>query len=254
MLDNSQIPIRKISGFYIGSLEPDFDLIQDDLANLFEKKPEVARNILDGIQGQNSQALEGRGAILLASLPKYGPLVIKSYHRGGLFHHLVQDRYFRFGKTRGQLEYEMLKQVAELGVNAPKAVAFAYTGSFFYKCWLVMCEIIGKKSLVQLSNENPELCLEMIPLLISQLAILIKNKILHIDLHPGNVVLDREGKLFLLDFDNARIVAWSRNSVRNYYLRRWRRAVIKHNLPDFLSEAVCQGLRKSFEEDDDDKN
>lgn len=233
----------------MGSAEPHFNLIQEELAELFMQSPDLPRGAIEGVQSQDSSALEGRGAILLATLPKYGPVVVKSYHRGGLFHYFVRDHYVKFGKTRGQLEYETLCRMSSLGVNAPKAIAFAYTGSIFYRAWLVMCEIIGKRSLAQLSHENEDLCMELIPSLLSQLSILIRNKILHIDLHPGNVVLDREDRLFMLDFDNARTVRWSCNSVRNYYLRRWRRAVIKHNLPDFLSEAVCLGLRQSFEEE-----
>ncbi|UCF90820.1 MAG: hypothetical protein JSW39_21415, partial [Desulfobacterales bacterium] len=85
-----------------------------------------------------------------------GAVVIKFYRRGGLIRHLVKRRYLKWGKTRGQIEYELLDQVRELGVNAPEPIAYAFCGSLFYKGWLVVRAINQPRSLVQLSSTEPE--------------------------------------------------------------------------------------------------
>jgi aminoglycoside phosphotransferase (APT) family kinase protein len=105
---------------------------------------------------------------------------------------------------------------------------------------------------------------------------LILNGIKHVDLHPGNVLVDGTGQVFLLDFDKAFFILNDENSpfllslkeqahapdsqnmlssreimrevlflrrLRDFYLRRWRRAVIKHGLPDYVSETMCLRLR-----------
>ena len=73
---------------------------------------------------------------------------------------------------------------------------------------------------------------------IEQLSLLIKNRILHVDLHPGNVVIDTSDKAHLVDFDKARIYHGSEQKLINRYISRWKRAVVKHNLPDILLEMM----------------
>jgi 3-deoxy-D-manno-octulosonic acid kinase len=81
----------------------------------------------------------------------------------------------------------------------------------------------------------------------NQVVLLINQQILHVDLHPGNVLVDADGKVFLLDFDKAQKVAGKRNKLRDYYLCRWRRAVIKYNLPEVLSEMFALTLLRNFD-------
>jgi predicted unusual protein kinase regulating ubiquinone biosynthesis (AarF/ABC1/UbiB family) len=83
--------------------------------------------------------------------------------------------------------------------------------------------------------------------LIDQVSTLIQNNIFHVDLHPGNVLVGRGGRVFLLDFDKARIARGNKNKLRDHYLSRWQRAVIKHGLPDMLSEMLAAGLDRDYE-------
>ncbi len=252
--ENSQVAIKRVASFRIGAAEKKDRVFEEALVDLLLQKPVSVQELHKILSSKDSShdgvpVLEGRGNIILGNLPEHGPVIVKCYHRGGLLQWFLSNRYVKWGMTRGQAEFEMLVHIRSIGVSAPRPVAFAYAGFPFYRAWLVMSEILGKRSLAQLSRENEDFCHEIVPSFIRQLAVLIRNRILHVDLHPGNVVLDRENRLFILDFDKARKVRWSLNSIRDYYLRRWRRAVIKHGLPDFLSEAVCLGLRQSFEED-----
>ena len=78
---------------------------------------------------------------------------------------------------------------------------------------------------------------------IEQISALIQNDILHVDLHPGNVLVDAAGKVYLLDFDKGSVYHGNRQKLKNRYITRWKRAVNKHGLPKFLAEMMQNGLK-----------
>jgi 3-deoxy-D-manno-octulosonic acid kinase len=181
-------------------------------------------------------ALGGRTSITVARLQGIGSVVIKYYRRGGAIRYLIKKRYLKFGKTRCQIEYELLQKVRSLGINAPEPVAFAFKGRLFYQCWLVTREIRDHQTLVQISRSNEEQARMAMKTVVKQVSMLIKNKILHADLHPGNVIVDNQNQVYLLDFDKGGVFPGDKNALRTRYLRRWNRAIQKHGLPEILSE------------------
>jgi 3-deoxy-D-manno-octulosonic acid kinase len=183
-----------------------------------------------------NSALCGRTSITVARLQGIGSVVIKYYRRGGVIGYLIKKWYLKFGKTRCQMEYELLQKVRNLGINAPDPVAFAYRGRRFYQCWLVTREIQDHQTLVQLSRSNQEQARMAMKAVIKQVSMLIKNKILHADLHPGNVIVDHKNQVYLLDFDKGGIFRGDKNALTTRYLRRWNRAIQKHGLPGVLRE------------------
>ena len=82
---------------------------------------------------------------------------------------------------------------------------------------------------------------------IEQISILIQNNILHTDLHPGNIVVDKKNKVFLVDFDRGHRFSGNTNKLRDRYLNRWQRAVIKHQLPSLLYDMLQTGLSERFQ-------
>lgn len=192
-------------------------------------------------------ALGGRSSIATAQLEGIGVVVVKYYTRGGFIRYLVKRRYLKWGKTRGQIEYELLQRVRRLGVNAPEPIAYASQGGLFYIGWLVTREIKQKQTLAEFCCADEGHCHILMKALIDQISILINNNIFHVDLHPGNVLVDSNDRVFLLDFDKACLFRGNKNRLRDHYLRRWRRAVIKHRLPEMLSEMIYTGLQKNYE-------
>ena len=180
--------------------------------------------------------LGGRTSITITHLEGIGSVVVKYYFRGGLVQYVNQRRYLNLGKTRCQIEYEWLQKVRTLGINAPDPIAFAYRGRLLYQCWLVTREIKDHQTLAQLSCLNEERTRIVMKEIIKQVLTLIKNKILHSDLHPGNVIVDNQNRVYLLDFDKASIFPRGKNALRSRYLRRWNRAIQKHRLPEMLCE------------------
>jgi serine/threonine protein kinase len=190
--------------------------------------------------------LSGRRSASYGELPGYGRVVIKHYHRGGLFGRLVRSLYVRWGKTRSQAEFEVLDRARALGVPVPEPVAYIYRGTLLYRAWLVTKEVSEHESLAQLVLRDEEAARTVTEQLSDIIALLVEAKIYHVDLHPGNVLIDRDGKIFLIDFDKAHDYPGSKNDLRDNYLIRWRRAVIKHNLPDCLCEILSATLRRTF--------
>lgn len=182
--------------------------------------------------------LGGRTSITMDTIDGIGSVAVKSYRRGGLVSYFIKRKYLRLGKTRCQVEFDMLNKASAIGVDVPRPVAYAYTGCLVYRCWLVTNEIKAHRTLADLSLKDPQRALNLIGLIAVQITRLIRHKIRHVDLHPGNVLVDSGGKTYLIDFDRAGTSGLSQNSLRRRYLARWKRAVLKHHLPDALWEKL----------------
>lgn len=216
-----------------------WDLTDQQLKQLI-KLFNTPTNTVDSILG-------GRSSVAIAQLEGVGSVVVKYYTRGGLLRYMVKRKYLKWGKTRCQLEYEVLQKVRRLGISAPEPIAYAFRGGLFYRAWLVTKEIKHHQTLAELSRADEKHAHDVMKEVIDQVSILINNNILHVDLHPGNVLVDSGNRVFLVDFDKACLSRASKSKLQDYYLSRWRRAVIKHGLPEMLSETLCVGLGKNYE-------
>ncbi|UCD32790.1 MAG: phosphotransferase [Desulfobacterales bacterium] len=179
-------------------------------------------------------ALGGRTSIAITQLEGIGSVVVKYYYRGGLVQHINQRRYLNLGKTRCQNEYEWLKKVRTMGINAPDPIAFAYRGRLLYQGWLVTREIKHHQTLAKISHLKEKQTLDLMKAVNKQVSTLIDNRILHADLHPGNVIVDSRNQVYFLDFDKGTVFTRGKNRLRNRYARRWNRAIQKHGLPQTL--------------------
>jgi 3-deoxy-D-manno-octulosonic acid kinase len=186
--------------------------------------------------------LGGRTSVTPVQLDGIGSVVIKHYRRGGLMRYFIKRRYLKFGKTRAQREFELLDIVGTLGIKAPQPIAYAYRDRLLYRAWLVTREIHQPLSLAHLSLQDEKKTGTAMESVIEQISSLIQNNILHVDLHPGNVVVDAAGKVYLLDFDKGSVYHGNRQKLKNRYLTRWQRAVAKHRLPGMLTEMLQAGL------------
>lgn len=180
--------------------------------------------------------LGGRTAVCAMELSGIGPVVVKRYTRGGVIRRFNKKVYLRIGKTRGQAEYELLQELKRLGVHAPDPVAFAFRGTLFYQAWIITREIKETQTLSALSFSNPVQTRLAMTQLRDQVQRLIDNHIHHVDLHPGNVLVNRSGSIHIIDFDKAKIVNIPLEFLRTKYIRRWQRAVDKHHLPKMIRD------------------
>jgi 3-deoxy-D-manno-octulosonic acid kinase len=170
---------------------------------------------------------------------------MKPYYRGGILRHLVQRTYIGFGPSRSTRELYLLCRVRELGVAAPEPVAALTHGGLFYRAWLVTKEIPEAKTLADLMLHDEERGRAAMEKLVPHVSKLVQNRILHVDLHPGNVLVGNDDAVYIVDFDKARDYVGAVPKLRDHYVLRWRRAVLKHGLPDLLSEMMSLGLRRT---------
>jgi 3-deoxy-D-manno-octulosonic acid kinase len=229
-----KIPTRKYDCFHFGSATELTDQQLEQLSKLFNQPVTPVDSVLGG-----------RASVQINQISGLGSVVIKHYFRGGLIRHLFKQRYLKWGKTRCQLEYDILNKVIDLGIGAPKPVAYAYQGWLCYRCWLVTLEIEQQQTLARLSLTNVDHASAVIGQVADYISTLIQNQILHVDLHPGNVLVDSDSRVYLIDFDKARFSIQNKDKLRDKYLRRWRRAVIKHRLPEKLNDLMHSYLHNN---------
>jgi 3-deoxy-D-manno-octulosonic acid kinase len=189
----------------------------------------------------NGGVLSGRAAIWRHEIPSIGTVVIKEYRRGGMLRFLRRRHYFRFGVSRPEREFNNLRTARATGLNVPNPVGCFSRGALFYRGWLATCYVPGR-SLVDIVSSDPGGISALIEELTRQVELLIKNRVAHVDLHPGNVLVSATGTLYLLDFDRAIVFSKSEEELRHHYDVRWKRAVEKHGLPRILSDRFSEGL------------
>lgn len=195
--------------------------------------------------------LAGRGYTGIQNVEGLGRVFVKQYAHGGLLRHVTGGSFLCVGPSRSLQEFLMLERVREIGINAPKPMLFVNKGSFLYRTWLFMEEIAGSRNLAEVSRsgkvEDADVLHEAMTKLGEQVLSLINHKIFHVDLHPGNVLVQEGGRVSIVDFDKAHEFKGSAERLRELYLRRWRRAVIKHKLSPVLTEVMSLTLRSYHE-------
>ncbi len=216
--------IESFQSYLIGSAIKLTHQHKRQLAECFEKPILTGKGLLGG-----------RAAISKIQLSDIGPAVVKNYTRGGIIRYFNRQTYMKFSRYRCQSEYELLLFLNRLGVSVPQPIAFACQGRLFYHAWLVTREIQNSCTLAEFSKQNNEKTRTMMNDLSRQLAILVENQIHHVDLHPGNVLVDNHGNLFIIDFDKARTTPQNRQKLKKKYISRWQRAVSKYQLPAVLN-------------------
>jgi Ser/Thr protein kinase RdoA (MazF antagonist) len=114
-----------------------------------------------------------------------------------------------------------------------------------YQCWLITREVPGARTLASLSLESPETALEVLASLTPQVLLLADLGLVHVDLHPGNVLAGPDGLAVIVDFDKAHVTGRSRDRILALYRERWHRAVTHHRLPAFLTHGFLGGPERT---------
>lgn len=178
--------------------------------------------------------LGGRSAIVKMEIKDIGPVVIKSYIRGGLVQRLLNDRFLNIGTCRAKKEFEILLKVKHMGIHVPEPVMYFQKGGMFYRCWLVTKEISNKGTIAHISLTDTALAESLSCMVWQGVDKMVENGIFHIDFHPGNVIFGDDEKLCFLDFDKAIISSMGKDALLKKYINRWNRAVLKHGLSNKL--------------------
>ncbi len=217
------IKIQKYRGFFFGSDKTLPNRQLDQFIDMFARPQE-----------EDVSVLGGRETVKRIALLDNTPTVIKHYLRGGIIRFFNKQYYLMGQAPRCRKEYELFLLAKNIGVNVPEPLVFAYRNRIFYQAWLISREIQGSRSLAEININEPDRAEFLMDALMDQINILVDNNILHVDLHPGNVLVDDGDIVYIIDFDKARTGMKNKDKLLKRYIDRWERALIKHKLPSWL--------------------
>ena len=201
----------------------DGDFLVDDVPHVNAVSPEV------GI---------GRANVVYFS-HKNIPMVLKHYYRGGAVAALLNDRYFGFNieNTRSFREWRLLKKMRSFNLPVPDAVAaHVKKGLFYYQADLITRKLENTKTLSDTLNDG-SVSSEQWGAVGICIKLFHQKNIYHADLNARNILLNKEGEVYLIDFDNSYIRSGS-ESWKMSNLARLKRSLLKFkkNETDFSFE------------------
>jgi 3-deoxy-D-manno-octulosonic acid kinase len=177
----------------------DADHIQHPGTHLFE--PEHWKK-LGAVSGQ----AKGRGRALLLDT-EFAPAVLRQYLRGGWAARVSRNRYFfsGFERSRPVLEFNMLEKLSEAGLPVPEPLAaMCERNGAFYTGWLMMRRILNVTPLadvIESRRDDPELW--------RATGASIRHfhdfGLIHADLNARNILVGESDRIYLIDFDRARV-------------------------------------------------
>ena len=147
----------------------------------------------------------GRGQTLLFTNKESNSLVLRHYFRGGLMGKCFKDYFFIFEKHahRAFDEYNLLNFMYKNGLNVPKAIIAREISYGFYLRQDIVIEqieksndlanIICERHLTNTELKNIGKCINK----------MFSLNIDHTDLNLRNILLDNNGKVYLIDFDKC---------------------------------------------------
>lgn len=169
----------------------------------------------------------GRGSAWFVDAP-FGPSVLRHYRRGGLVARLSAERYLWAGVTRARsvAEFRLMRRLAAEGLPVPQVLAAVYlrTG-LTYRAAILMQRLDGVRSLAeraQVAGEGAPW--EEVGRMIARFH---RAGLDHADLNAHNILIDANGRCWLIDFDRGQIrilaTGW-----RERNLRRLKRSLLKY--------------------------
>jgi len=177
----------------------DSQLFTQVSSDLFKAGYWQAKN---AITGQES----GRGTTWFIRHQEH-ELVLRHYLRGGLMQKLSRDSYVynRLDNCRSMSEFTILSELHQQGFPVPKpAAAQVIKKGLFYQADLLTHKIPHAHDLVQIlktkQNENFYASLGKV------IAKLHQHGVYHADLNIQNILQDKTGSFWIIDFDRAKLL------------------------------------------------
>ncbi|MEZ9480602.1 3-deoxy-D-manno-octulosonic acid kinase [Vibrio splendidus] len=175
----------------------------------------------------------GRGTTWFVELPSM-QAALRHYRRGGLFGKLVEDSYIYTGdeSTRSYQEFELLTRLKESGVNVPRPIAARVVkNGLIYTADLLSEKIPNARDLVAVLQEYA-LPKEMYQKIGVEVRKMHAAQVNHTDLNIHNILIDEQGKVWIIDFDKCfqkQGESWKQDNW-NRLLRSFKKEQIKRNI------------------------
>jgi len=220
----------------------DDSLISDDIERCFDAQCWQKKDKVTG-------SATGRGTTWFVQLDTMQG-ALRHYRRGGLFGKIISDHYCFSGwqKTRSIAEFNLLKVLKELGVNVPRPIAArVIKKGIFYQADLLSEKIPNAQDLVGILQQR-QLNESEYQAIAVQIKKMHKAQVNHTDLNIHNILLDAQGKAWIIDFDKCYQQSgdeWKHNNLQRLlrsFNKELNKRQIKWSLEDwvFLANAYQQ--------------
>lgn len=184
-------------------------------------------------KNQVSGSSEGRGTTWFVST-NILEAALRHYRRGGLLGKLIKDNYLFFGwcNTRSFKEFQLLSLLSNRGVNVPRPIAArAIKSGISYKADLLSEKISHSKDLfsILLTDKLSSAMYKKIGIEIRKMH---DEQVNHIDLNIHNLLIDKDDKVWIIDFDKCHVKSgenWKKENISRL-LRSFNKEKIKNNI------------------------
>lgn len=136
-------------------------------------------------------------------------LVLRHYYRGGMVGKVIHDRFWFEGveSSRAMVEYSLLARLSEQGLPVPRPFgARMVKHGPFYRADILIERIQGAKDMVALLKQEA-IASETWHKVGQAVRQLHDAGVYHADLNSHNLLIDNEGKVWVIDFDKGAIRA-----------------------------------------------
>ena len=154
-------------------------------------------------------------------------LVLRQFRRGGLIGRLNPEWYLDLGpeRSRPHQEYKLLEWMTHKGLAVPTPVAARHAPwGFWYRGDLITKRILDARTLAEIITEY-----SLEPRMWQKVGEAIRQmhdlSVYHSDLNCRNILLDRQDKVWLIDFDKCGRKTGENWKLKN--LNRLKRSLIK---------------------------
>ncbi|MCS6894472.1 MAG: aminoglycoside phosphotransferase family protein [Deltaproteobacteria bacterium] len=171
-------------------------------------------------------------------------LHVKICSAGGLFSKAPFIVRCTIGFRKCDQEVRTLRLAYRVGIQAPELVGKIVCRAGIFKLGLIVTKYIEGLNLIELAKSNQAVAKKCFGELEREIKKLFKHRLFHKDLHPGNVVVDNYGKVYLVDWASVSPRFVSQSTMAVDYTNRWRRACIKYKLPGFLISYFCEMMAR----------
>jgi len=195
----------------------------------------------------------GRGTTYIVMLHKQR-CALRHYHRGGMVAALLGDRYYWKGlqQTRAWQEWHLLAKMRDMDLPVPQPLAAQVIHSGrFYRADLLTRKIENSHSLAEILRKKSlsKDAWESIGRTIQQFH---HFGVYHDDLNAHNIMIDNDGKVYLIDFDKGEMRdSVADNTWQQQNLQRLKRSLdkLKEIHQEFwFSEENWWSLTKAYED------
>jgi 3-deoxy-D-manno-octulosonic-acid transferase len=158
-------------------------------------------------QGLVTGQSKGRNTVWFIRQPNGKEAVLRHYYRGGLVGKLNKDKFWSepAAQSRAMAEFSLLWQMRQWGLPVPRPCAALYQKhGVSYSADILIERISGTLDLAHLLQQRALTSAEW-----QQLGAVIarfhQHNVYHSDLNCHNILLDKQGQFWLIDFDKCAI-------------------------------------------------